>query len=174
MGMTVDVTSYQDAFAYFDKVTWLNCNNPTPLVFHSRNQVEIFQPNCWDNYSDLLERIPVTPRSRWEERSFEIISTTNFLIFLVSGDVCLRLRWLSVPHSADNELFCRSVQCVFFGPRQELKESQSPPVLLKFVWIFIFLSQGLSGLSQVSSGSLIQITSQDRQSLKYFVLFYRI
>ena len=113
MGMTVDVTSYQDAFAYFDKVTWLNCNNPNQHLYYSRNQVEIFQPNCWDNYSDLLEKIPVTPRSRWE-RSFEIISTTNFLIFLVS-DVCLRLRWLSVPHSADNELFCRSVQCVFFG-----------------------------------------------------------
>ena len=80
------------------------------LLF-SRLGMEIFQPNCWGNYSDLLEKIPVTPRSRCEKEVLKLF--TNFLIFLVSRDVCLGPGDCPCPTQLIMRIFCRSVQCVF-------------------------------------------------------------
>ena len=87
-------------------IWWFNIN----LLF-SRLGMEIFQPNCWGNYSDLLERIPVTPRSRCEKEVLKLF--TNFLIFLVSCDVCLGPVDCPCPSQLIMRIFCRSVQCVF-------------------------------------------------------------
>ena len=103
--MTVDVTSYQDAFAYFDKVKWF----PQYLLFKSL----VFQASSGNISTKLLGQLlrfvgenPSDSEVQVRKKFWNYF-TTNFLIFLVSGDVCPR------PNSADNEIFCRSVQCVF-------------------------------------------------------------